>query len=290
MKLPLQLNIPSHKIMIWKTRRQTLDLSQGGIVMGILNATPDSFSDGGRYSLTHQALGRAMEMVEEGAQIIDIGGESTRPGARAIDVAEEIERTVPIIKALRDESDILISIDTSKAAVAEAAIEAGADIVNDVTGMRDAKMVRLCSDAGVGVCVMHMQGEPRTMQKNPCYDEQGGVVSAINAFFAERLVSLEASGMNPDFICLDPGIGFGKSYEHNLELLRSLGDLQKSRPLLLGVSRKSVIGKLTGEEDPLQRDRATAVMTALALKRGISIHRVHDVKGAVEAVLIAQSL
>ena len=258
--------------------------------MGILNATPDSFSDGGSYTLTHQALSRAMEMVEEGAQIIDIGGESTRPGARAIDVAEEIERTVPIIKALRDESDVLISIDTSKVAVAEAAIEAGADIVNDVTGMRDAEMVSLCSSAGVGVCVMHMQGEPRTMQQNPCYDEQGGVVSAINAFFAERLLSLEASGMNPDFICLDPGIGFGKSYEHNLELLRSLGDLQKSRPLLLGVSRKSVIGKLTGEEDPLQRDRATAVMTALALKRGISIHRVHDVKGAVEAVLIAQCL
>ena len=276
--------------MIWKTRRQTLNLNQGGIVMGILNATPDSFSDGGSYTLTHQALSRAMEMVEEGAQIIDIGGESTRPGARAIDVAEEIERTVPIIKALRDESDVLISIDTSKVAVAEAAIEAGADIVNDVTGMRDAEMVSLCSDAGVGVCVMHMQGEPRTMQQNPCYDEQGGVVSAINAFFAERLLSLEASGMNPDFICLDPGIGFGKSYEHNLELLRSLGDLQKSRPILLGVSRKSVIGKLTGEEDPLQRDRATAVMTALALKRGISIHRVHDVKGAVEAVLIAQSL
>ena len=276
--------------MIWKTRRQTLNLNQGGIVMGILNATPDSFSDGGNYTLTHQALSRAMEMVEEGAQIIDIGGESTRPGARAIDVAEEIERTVPIIKALRDESDVLISIDTSKVAVAEAAIEAGADIVNDVTGMRDAEMVSLCSDAGVGVCVMHMQGEPRTMQQNPCYDEQGGVVSAINAFFAERLLSLEASGMNPDFICLDPGIGFGKSYEHNLELLRSLGDLQKSRPLLLAVSRKSVIGKLTGEEDPLQRDRATAVMTALALKRGISIHRVHDVKGAVEAVLIAQCL
>jgi dihydropteroate synthase len=284
------VNIPSHKIMIWKTRRQTLDLSQGGIVMGILNATPDSFSDGGKYSLIHQALGRAMEMAEEGAQIIDIGGESTRPGARAIDVAEEIERTVPIIRALRDESDILISIDTSKAAVAEAAIDAGADIVNDVTGMRDAKMVRLCSDAGAGVCVMHMQGEPRTMQQNPCYDERGGVVSAINAFFAERLVSLEASGMNPDFICLDPGIGFGKSYEHNLELLRSLGDLQKTRPILLGVSRKSVIGKLTGEEDPLRRDRATAIMTALAFKRGISIHRVHDVKGAVEAIRIAQSL
>jgi len=276
--------------MIWKTRRQTLNLNQGGIVMGILNATPDSFSDGGRYSLTHQALGRAMEMVEEGARIIDIGGESTRPGARAIDAAEEIERTVPIIKALRAESDILISIDTSKAAVAEAAIEAGADIVNDVTGMRDAKMVRLCCDAGVGVCVMHMQGEPRTMQQNPCYDEQGGVVSAINAFFAERLASLEASGMNPDFICLDPGIGFGKSYEHNLELLRSLGDLQKTRPILLGVSRKSVIGKLTGEEDPLQRDRATAVMTGLAFKSGIGIHRVHDVKGAVEAIRIVQSL
>ena len=155
---------------------------------------------------------------------------------------------VPIIKALRDESDVLISIDTSKVAVAEAAIEAGADIVNDVTGMRDAEMVSLCSDAGVGVCVMHMQGEPRTMQQNPCYDEQGGVVSAINAFFAERLLSLEASGMNPDFICLDPGIGFGKSYEHNLELLRSLGDLQKTDPFFLVYRANRSLVKLTGRK------------------------------------------
>ena len=276
--------------MIWKTRRQTLDLNKDTFVMGILNATPDSFSDGGKHAQAHHALKRALEMVKEGAKIIDIGGESTRPGAKAVDVAEEISRTVPIIKELRNESDVLISIDTSKSAVAQAAIDVGADIVNDVTGLRDEKMVQVCSDTGVGVCVMHMQGEPRTMQENPSYEKEGGALSAIKAFFTERLASLEASGMNTDFICFDPGIGFGKSYEHNLDLLRGLGEMQTSRPVLLGVSRKSVIGKLTGENEPAQRDRATAVITALAYKDGIRLHRVHDVRGAVEAVSIARCL
>ena len=276
--------------MIWKTRRQTLDLKKEALVMGILNATPDSFSDGGKYSHADYALHRALEMVKEGAKIIDIGGESTRPGAKAVDVAEEIARTVPIIKRLRAESDVLISIDTSKSAVAEAAIDAGADIVNDVTGMRDEKMMQVCSGAGVGVCVMHMQGEPRTMQESPSYEKQGGVLPAIKAFFTEQLESLEASGMDTQFICFDPGIGFGKSYEHNLDLLRGLGEMQTSRPVLLGVSRKSVIGKLTGENDPSKRDRATAIITALAFKSGIRLHRVHDVKGSVEAIRIVQSL
>jgi dihydropteroate synthase len=274
--------------MIWKTRRQTLNLKRDAVVMGILNATPDSFSDGGKYSFAHDALERALEMVEEGAKIIDIGGESTRPGAEPVDAAEEIARTVPIIQKLRNRSDVLISIDTSKVAVAEAAIHAGADIVNDVTGLRDEDMVRLCVSAGVGVCVMHMQGEPRTMQKNPSYESEGGVLAAVQAFFAERLASLQSSGMHTDCICFDPGIGFGKTYEHNLDLLRSMGEMQTSRPVLLGVSRKSVIGRLTGENDPEQRDGATAVITALACQSGIQLHRVHDVKGVVEAIRIAQ--
>ncbi len=276
--------------MIWKTRYQLLDLTQGAVVMGILNATPDSFSDGGKYASTRVALDRAMEMVREGARIIDIGGESTRPGADAVDADEEIKRTAPLIKALKNESDVLISIDTSKAVVAEAAIEAGAAIVNDVTGLQDEAMVKLCADSGVGVCVMHMQGEPRTMQNNPSYDNEGGVLSAIRTFFHERLLSLEASGMDPDFICLDPGIGFGKTYQHNIELLRGLRDLQNARPVLLGVSRKSFIGQLIGEQDPALRDRASAIITALAVKNGIGIHRVHDVKGALEAIRIAETL
>ncbi len=276
--------------MIWKTRRQSLDPSQGGVVMGILNATPDSFSDGGNYSTTRQALERALEMVSEGARIIDVGGESTRPGADAIGSAEEIERTRPLIHALRRESDVLISIDTSKPAVAEAAIEAGADIVNDVTGLKNEEMVKVCAKSGVGVCVMHMQGEPRTMQLNPCYDDEGGVVPALKAFFDERLQTLQASGIDPEYLCFDPGIGFGKTYEHNLEILREIESLQRDRPILLGVSRKSMIGQLTGEKDPAMRDRATAVITALACKSRIGIHRVHDVKGAVEAIRIAESI
>jgi len=276
--------------MIWKTRHHTLDLRGDAVVMGILNATPDSFSDGGKYSYTHDALKRALEMVEQGAKIIDIGGESTRPGAKPVGAVEEIARTVPIIRELKKRSEVLISIDTSKAAVAEAAVDAGADIVNDVTGLRDENMIQLCASAGVGVCVMHMQGEPRTMQENPCYVNEGGVLPAIQAFFVERLSSLKSSGINTDCICFDPGIGFGKSYEDNLELLRGLGEMQASRPVLLGVSRKSVIGQLTGEDDPVQRDRATAVITALAYKKGIQLHRVHDVKTVVEAIRIAQSI
>jgi dihydropteroate synthase len=276
--------------MIWKTRYQSVDLTKGAVVMGILNATPDSFSDGGKYGSTQRALKRALEMVREGAQIIDIGGESTRPGADAVSADEEIKRTAPLIKALKDESDVLISIDTSKAVVAEAAIEAGAAIVNDVTGLRDEAMVKVCAASAVGVCVMHMQGDPRTMQNNPSYDNEGGVLCAIQAFFHERLLALEAAGIDPDFICLDPGIGFGKTYQHNIELLRGLADLQTTRPILLGVSRKSFIGQLTGEQEPAMRDCASAIITAIAVKNGIGIHRVHDVKGAVEAIDIAQAL
>jgi len=257
--------------------------------MGILNTTPDSFSDGGKYSHAKGGLARALEMVAEGAGIIDIGGESTRPGAAAISADEEIKRTVPLIKALRSESKVLISIDTSKVSVAEAAIEAGAHIVNDVTGFREQKMARLCADAGVGVCVMHMQGEPRTMQSDPCYDNEGGVVAAVASYFQERLEALVSQGMDSECICFDPGIGFGKNLEHNLELLRALGGFQHERPLLLGVSRKSFIASLTGEQDPEKRDAATGVITALAFEKGIRLHRVHDVKGAVDAMRIAQS-
>ena len=165
-------------MMIWKNLRKTVDLSGPGVVMGILNATPDSFSDGGQYSHGEVALERALQMVAEGAEIIDVGGESTRPGAESVGLDEEISRTVPLISAIREASDVLVSIDTSKPEVAAAAIEVGADIVNDVTGLRDEEMVKLCAETGVGVCVMHMQGEPRTMQKSPCYEAEGGVVAA----------------------------------------------------------------------------------------------------------------
>lgn len=276
--------------MIWKNPRRPLDLTRRGVVMGILNATPDSFSDGGRHGSGAAALAHALRMVGEGAEIIDIGGESTRPGAAAVDAAVEIDRTVPLVRALREQSEVLISIDTSKAEVAAAAIGAGADIVNDVTGFRDEAMARLCARTGAGICVMHMQGDPRTMQKNPCYQAGGGVVTAVGAFFGERLDALTSRGIDPDCICFDPGIGFGKTLDHNLELLRRLGELQRLRPVLLGVSRKSFIGKLTGEDDPGKRDRATAAITALAYRQGVRLHRVHDVAGNVQALRIAEAM
>ena len=284
--------------MIWKTRRQSLNLSHRAAVMGILNATPDSFSDGGRYDVVASALDYALQMVADGAGIIDIGGESTRPGSPSIDADEEMARVVPVISALRQKSDVLISIDTSKASVAEAAFEAGADIVNDVTGLTgpdsgDA-MSEVCAQWGAGVVVMHMQGSPRTMQDKPDYESDGGVVASVQGFFEERLATLTAQGIEPDCLCFDPGIGFGKTLEHNLALIRHLGAMQESiqpiRPMLLGVSRKSFLGALTGEDDPVKRDGATAVVTALACCEGIRLHRVHNISANVQAIQLAEAM
>ena len=262
-------------MMIWKTPRRTIDLTHGGFLMGILNTTPDSFSDGGKYDT--REIEHALRMVDEGAEIIDIGGESTRPGAAPVGIEEEIRRTIPVIEALREQSKVLISIDTSKSIVARAAIEAGADIVNDVTGLCDPEMASLCADTGVGVCVMHMHGQPLTMQQNPSYGDDGGVIHVVKHYFAERLKYLTEIGIDSECICFDPGIGFGKTLEHNIAILCGLSDLQLDRPLLLGVSRKSFIESITGERDPEKRDHATAVITALAYQQGIRLHRVHNV-------------
>lgn len=280
--------------MIWKTRRQSLDLSRHGVVMGILNATPDSFSDGGAYDEDTSAMEHALLMISQGAQIIDIGGESTRPGAPAITLDQELARVIPLIADLRKRSEVLISIDTSKAMVAAAALEVGADIVNDVTGLTGAdsgqKMVEVCAQWGAGIVVMHMLGNPRTMQNYPDYKDVGGVVAAVNRFFKERLATLTSDGIDPQCICFDPGIGFGKTLEDNLALLRHLPEMQSDRPILLGVSRKSLIGALTGEEDPSQRDVATAAITALTSQQGIRLHRVHDVKKNVDALTLVEAI
>lgn len=280
--------------MIWKTRRQSLDLSRHGVVMGILNTTPDSFSDGGVHDGGSSAMAHALQMIAHGAQIIDIGGESTRPGAPAVSIDQELARVIPLISELRKQSDILISIDTSKALVAASALEAGADIVNDVTGLMGPesgqKMVEVCAQWAAGVVVMHMQGNPRTMQRSPGYKEDGGVVRVVNRFFKERLTTLIAQGIDPECICFDPGIGFGKTLEDNLALLRHMGEMQDQRPLLLGVSRKSLIGTLTGEADPSKRDVSTAAITALACRQGIRLHRVHDVKSNVDALKLAEAI
>ncbi|MGL5018945.1 MAG: dihydropteroate synthase [Luteolibacter sp.] len=275
--------------MIWKTRRGILELTHRGQVMGILNVTPDSFSDGGEYLETAGAMEHARRMIGEGAAIIDIGGESTRPGAAAVSAADEIARTVPVVAALRQEWDGLISIDTSKAVVAEAALAAGADIVNDVSGLlADPEMVAVCAKYRCGVVVMHMQGNPRTMQIAPCY---ANVVVEVRGFFEERWQALVGAGIDPAALCFDPGIGFGKTLEHNLELLRGLGELSVAgRPLLLGVSRKSFLGRILGTTDLEAREWPTVAITASAREKGVMLHRVHSVRPNVEALRMTEAI
>lgn len=275
--------------MLWKTRRTTLDLSRHAQVMGILNVTPDSFSDGGLHADVAAALAHARRMTAEGAAIIDIGGESTRPGADPVAADEEIARTVPVVAALRAEWDGLISIDTSKAPVAAAALAAGADIVNDASGLRaDPDMAPLCASNGCGVVVMHMRGEPRTMQHAPHYAD---VVAQVAAFFTERAAALATAGIAPEALCFDPGIGFGKTPAHNLALLRSLDRLSPpGRPLLLGISRKSFLAQLIGTGDPARRDPPTAALTALARTQGVMLHRVHAVQANLDALRAAEAM
>lgn len=275
--------------MWWQTSRMRMDLSRRGKIMGILNVTPDSFSDGGHHAGIAAALDHARRMIAEGAEIIDIGGESTRPGAAEVDAAEEIARTAPVIAALRAEWDGCISIDSSKAAVAAAALDAGADVINDVSGLRaDPAMPALCAARGCGVVVMHMQGDPRTMQLDPHYED---VVAEVRAFFAERLATLTAAGLDPETLCFDPGIGFGKTLEHNLALLREIGSLAPSgRPLLLGVSRKSFLGKILGSSELADRAWPTVAITAATREAGAVIHRVHEVKPNHEALRMTEAI
>ena len=275
--------------MIWKIRRAKLDLTHRAQVMGILNVTPDSFSDGGAHFLKETALIHARQMIAEGAELIDIGGESTRPGAASVALDEEIARTVPVIAALREEWGGLISIDTSKAAVAEAAIAAGADIVNDVSGLlADSAMAAICAKSGCGVVVMHMQGSPQTMQKSPRYQD---VVAEVRSFFEERFATLTAAGIDPLALCFDPGIGFGKTLDHNLALLRALGEISvAARPLLLGVSRKSFIGKILASDELDAREWPTVAITSNAREKGVMLHRVHAVRPNLEALRMTEAI
>jgi dihydropteroate synthase len=275
--------------MWWKTSRARVDLRHRGLVMGILNVTPDSFSDGGRHRGVRAALEHARRMIAEGAEIIDIGGESTRPGAAEVPADEERARTAPVVAALRREWDGMISIDTMKAGVAAAALDAGADIVNDVSGLTaDPAMTGLCRERGCGVVVMHMQGTPRTMQLAPAY---GDVVAELRAFFQKRLAALTAAGMDPECLCFDPGIGFGKSLEHNLALLRALPDLAPAgRPLLLGVSRKSFIGRVLDSSELADRGWPTVAITAWARDAGVRLHRVHEVGPNAQALRMVEAI
>jgi dihydropteroate synthase len=253
--------------------------------MGVLNVTPDSFFDGGAFLESGAALAHGRRLAADGADLIDIGGESTRPGASPVPAGEELRRVLPVVERLAAAVDVPISIDTRKAVVAEAALTAGASFVNDVSALRgDPGMAAVVADAGADLCLMHMQGEPRTMQEHPRYED---VVSEIKAFLEERLAFAVGEGILADRIWLDPGIGFGKSVEHNLELLRRLDEIvQIGRPVVVGASRKRFIGALTGrpESERLAGSLAAAVV---AYERGAAMLRVHDVAPTREALTLA---
>ena len=255
--------------------------------MGVVNVTPDSFSDGGLWLDAQAAIAHGAAMHEQGAAILDIGGESTRPGAESVSEQEERRRVVPVIEGLRSAAPrAQISVDTSKLAVARAALDAGATYVNDVTAFRhDPGIAALVAEAGVDCCLMHMQGEPRTMQDSPRYDD---VVSEVAAFLQERAAFAISEGIAPERIQLDPGIGFGKTLEHNLELLRRLGEIAAlGFPVVVGVSRKRFLGAITGRDVAADRVAATVAANVLAYERGAAVFRVHDVEQTVDGLRVA---
>jgi dihydropteroate synthase len=257
-------------------------------VMGVVNVTPDSFSDGGVHFDASVAVAAARRMFADGAAIVDVGGESTRPGSDGVSLDEELRRVLPVLEQLQGE--VPVSIDTAKAEVARRALALGAELVNDVTAFRaDPAIAEVCAAADAYVCLMHMQGEPRTMQLDPRYDD---VAAEVAAFLEERLEFAIAHGVREERICLDPGIGFGKTVEHNVELLRRLDVLLAlGRPVLIGFSRKSSLGKLTGDSDAKTGTLSASVAAAVAAyERGATILRVHDVREHVEALAVAQAL
>lgn len=257
-------------------------------IMGILNVTPDSFSDGGRYTSIDAALQQCRLLIESGADIIDVGGESTRPFAKAVPLEEEFNRTIPVIQAIRREFSIPVSIDTRNAAVARGALEAGADIINDISALQhDPEMIDVVLATEVPVVIMHMQKTPETMQLAPQYDD---VVEDVCTFFTERLDWMTSKGVDLSRVILDPGIGFGKTLDHNLSLIKHLDRIsQLGHPVLLGHSRKRFLGELTGQEET-ERDFATAVVAALAAGKGVDIIRVHNVEMTKTAVQLAAAI
>ncbi|MGE3806377.1 MAG: dihydropteroate synthase [Gemmataceae bacterium] len=276
--------------MYWQLAERRLELPRRPRIMGILNVTPDSFSDGGRHAGVEGAVARALTMIEEGADLIDVGGESTRPGANPVDEAEELERVLPVVTELARHTQVPLSIDTSKAAVARACLEAGAHIINDVTALRgDPRMLELAATTQAGLILMHMQGTPQTMQLNPNYTD---VMTEIHAFFTERLQTCQSAGIDAARIVLDPGIGFGKTGDHNLEILARLGMLGPlGRPVCLGVSRKHFLGKIAGSRPVHERLPGSLAAVCDAAVRGTAhIVRVHDVKETHDAFLVLDAI
>ncbi|TMP57941.1 dihydropteroate synthase [Pseudoalteromonas sp. S1609] len=267
-------------------RGRVLELSEP-VIMGIVNVTPDSFSDGGQFFNTTAALNHAMQLLDEGATILDIGGESTRPGAPDVSLEDELQRVIPLINAIREQSDCVISIDTSKAEVMRQAIEAGADIVNDVRALQEPGAVEVVAQyPDVVVCLMHMQGQPRSMQNAPHYDD---LASEINDFFNQRIAACEAAGIKQSQLILDPGFGFGKTLKHNYQILAQFNDYaQLGLPLLAGLSRKSMIGNLLNR-DTKDRLAGSLAGALIAAQNGAHIIRVHDVKETADVLGVYQA-
>ena len=274
--------------MHWQLKTKTLPLSSVPALMAIVNVTPDSFSDGGKYLSVDRAVEHAMQLVSDGADILDIGGESTRPYSDPVSASEELDRVVPVIERLVKETDIPISIDTSKASVARAAVEVGAEIINDVTGLEgDPEMLSVAAETEAGVCAMHMQGTPQTMQDDPQY---GDVVAEIAEYLRQRKEALLTAGITSGKICLDPGIGFGKTHQHNIELLNRAEEfLSLESPILIGHSRKGFIGKLIGDKES-ERDSGTLAISLLMASKGMHIVRIHEVAATRRALDVWQSV
>lgn len=274
---PLILDCAGHALSLDRPR-----------IMGILNVTPDSFSDGGRYAQVQAAIEHARAMVAAGADLIDVGGESTRPGAEPVTLEEELRRVIPVLSALRAEVSVPLSIDTSKPEVMRAAVDAGAALINDVNGLRAPGAMAAVLASGAAVCVMHMQGTPRSMQQQPRYED---VVAEVSAFLAGQAAALRARGVAAERILLDPGFGFGKTFEHNVTLFRQLPDLVAlGYPVLVGVSRKSIIGKILGGRSVTDRPLPSVVAAVLAARAGAHILRVHDVADTADALAIRAAL
>jgi len=276
------------KILSWKCRDRVLEVGTRPLIMGILNVTPDSFSDGGNFFDRNSAVEHGLQMVRDGADILDVGGESTRPGAAEVSADDEAARVVPVIEALSKQTHAVISVDTWKASIARRAIDAGARIINDVSALtHDADMPRVVMESGAGVVLMHMQGTPRTMQQAPHYDD---VVTDVSRYLQTRVQTLEAMGVHRESLAVDPGIGFGKTVEHNVSLLANLASLASlQRPVVVGLSRKSFLGKLTGCEVS-ERLAPSLAGLVYGVLHGAHVMRVHDVKESCQAVAVAVRL
>jgi dihydropteroate synthase len=274
---------------VWKCRSHIFEIHDRCLIMGIVNVTPDSFSDGGQFLNKDNAIRQALKLVEEGADILDIGGESSRPGSEPVSIEEELSRVLPVVEVLSKQTKVPLSIDTTKAIVAKACLDAGASIINDITGCRgDSEMMGVIQDYSAGVVVMHMQGTPSTMQINPTY---GNVVTEVKDFFEERLATLTKAGISNEQICLDPGLGFGKTLEHNLLLLKYGKEFQKlQRPVLLGISRKGIIGQITGKP---RSERVIGSISAVCygiVQQAVQVVRVHDVAPTREMIQICAAI